>query len=162
MTNVEAVARVGSSYNGLIIAAIVEKTTTDMIGGVVHYSSQFRWLITKSTRDNLRRNNITLPEPISRNFGEIIMSGDDRFTKAVKKVFNRSPPPTPRRLSEEGTQIKPHNIISDYIDEQGNVDQPGNWQQIRANNNGDSDDEVGGGKKNKTRKRSNKRSNKRI
>jgi hypothetical protein len=158
LTNIEAVARDGSTYNGLIIAAVVEKTITDITGGVVHYSSQFRWLITKSTRDNLLRNNITLPDPILRNLGEIIMSGDNKFTKAVKKVFNRSPPTTPPRLSKEGMQIKPHNMISDYIDEQGNVDQPGNWQQIRANHNEDSDDEVGGGKKNKTRKRSKKRS----
>lgn len=165
VTGIEAVAKNNEpGYNGLIIAAIVEKTTTDIIGGVVHYSSQFRWLITKNALNNLRRNNITLPEPISRNLEEIRMSGDNRVTKFVKGVTNRSPAtspattPTPSpRVSEEGMQIKPHNMISDYIDEKGNIDQPGNWQQITADNNGDSDNEVGGSKKNKTRKRSNKR-----
>lgn len=166
VTGIEAVARSSNEpgYSGLIIAAIVEKTTTDIIGGVVHYSSQFRWLITKNTLQNLRGNNITLPEPISRNLEEIRMSGDNRVTKFVKGVTNRSPAtspattPTPSpRVSEEGMQIKPHNMISDYIDEQGNVAQSGNWQQITADNNGDSDNEVGGSKKNKTRKRSNKR-----
>ena len=166
LTGIEAVARTPNdeNYNGLIIAAIVEKTTTDITGEVVHYSSQFRWLITKNALNNLRGNNITLPEPISRNLEEIRMSGDNRVTKFVKGVTNRSPStspattPTPSpRVSEEGMQIKPHNMISDYIDEQGNVNQPGNWQQITADNNGDSDNEVGGSKKNKTRKRSNKR-----
>lgn len=154
LTNITAISRDGgSTYNGLVIAAVVEKTITDITGGVVHYSSQFRWLITKSTRDNLLRNNITLPEPILRNFGEIIMSGDDKFTKAVKKVFNRSSTTTPPRLSDEGAQIQGHNRISDYVDEKGNLAGPGYWQGEVG-----TEDIEGGGKKNKTRKRSKKRS----
>lgn len=160
LTGIEALARTPNdkNYNGLIIAAVVEKTITDITGGVVHYSSQFRWLITKNTLDNLRSNNIALPDPILRNLGEVRMSGDNRVTKFVKGVVNRSLPSTPPVVTEERTtQIKPHNRISDYIDEQGNMDQPGNWQQIRANHNGDSDDEVGGSKKNKTRRKTKKR-----
>jgi len=157
LTNIEAVARDGgSTYNGLVIAAVVEKTVTDITQEIVHYSSQFRWLVTKNTRDNLLRNNITLPEPILRNLGEIIMSGDNRFTKAVKnsykKVFNRSPPTTPPRVVEEEAQIQGHNRISDYVDEKGNLAGPGYWQGEVG-----TEDIDGGRKKNKTRRKTKKR-----
>jgi len=165
LIDIQAVARDGSNYNGLIIAAIVEKTSTDITGGVVHYSSQFRWLITKSTLQNLRGNNITLPEPISRNFGEIRMSGDNRVTKFFKGVTNRRPPTaTPTAAAadfpdqEDITQIENNqqlNLVEDYIDNQGT---PLSRQNTIDWNDVSKKPPVGGIKKNKTRKRSNKKS----
>ena len=174
LIDIQAVARTPNEadYNGLIIATIVEKTTTDIIGEVVHYSSQFRWLITKSTLQNLGGNNINLPYPILRNLEEVRMSGDNRFTKAFKTVFNRSPTtaaaaPTAAPTAaadfsdhEDITQIEDNqqlNLVEDYIDNQGT---PLSRQNTIDWNDVSKKHAVGGRKKNKTRKRSNKRKSK--
>lgn len=167
LTGIEALARTPNdeNYNGLIIAAVVEKTITDITGGVVHYSSQFRWLITKNTLDNLRSNNITLPDPILRNLGEVRMSGDNRVTKAFKTVFNRRPTATADGLQETGPALlEQHNLLDDYIDNQGTPLSRQNtiewndvskkplvtWKQIPNT-------DTGGSKKNKTMKKSKKK-----
>ena len=158
LRGIRAVARDGSIYNGLIVAAVVEKTITDITREVVQYSSQFRWLITKNTLKNLQRNHITIPDPILRNLGEIIMSGDNKFTKAVKKVFNRRSPSTANAAAaaadfpdnDDKTQIE------DYIDNQGTPLSRQNtieWNDVSKKKKS----AVGGRKKNKTRKMSIKR-----
>ena len=181
LTDIQAVARDGSNYNGLIIAAIVEKTSTDITGGVVHYSSQFRWLITKSTLQNLRSNNITLPDPILRNLEEVRMSGDNRVIRFFKGSTSRGPPAAavpanavPANAAtnaiaananaagfpdqEHGKLYKNKgiNLQEDYIDADGNL-KPRNpnsqWQDSSEYEPEEGDIDNIGGKKNKTRRK---------
>jgi hypothetical protein len=77
----------GKDYDGLIIAAIVEKKITNIIEKVIHYSSQFRWLITKTTIENLYNNNINFSENILKDMKTVRMSGDNRFVKWVKGSY---------------------------------------------------------------------------
>ena len=151
-------------YDGLIIAAIVEKKITDINAGVIHYSSQFRWLITKNTLENIKTNHFNIPDPILRNLEEVRMSGDNRVTKFFKGVTNRRPPTAAAAADfpdqEDITQIENNeqlNLVEDYIDNQGT---PLSRQNTIDWNDVSKKPPVGGIKKNKTRKRSNKKSNK--
>ena len=168
-------------YDGLIIAAIVEKKITDINAGVIHYSSQFRWLITKNTLENIKTNHFNIPDPILRNLEDVRMSGDNRFIRFFKGPTSRGPPAATASNApataagfpdqEEGTLIGNNeqlNLQEDYIDNQGESklrNPTGEWQDPSDEyepEEGDVD-VIGGSKKNKTRRKlkKRKRSNKR-
>jgi hypothetical protein len=113
------------NYDGLIIAAIVEKKNTDIIGGVIHYSCQFRWLITKNTIKNLRNNNINFSENILNDMKTVIMSGDNRFVKWVKGSYrNKDATASDEGISESGSSItdpnqQQVNLVENFYDEKG-------------------------------------------
>ena len=155
-------------YDGLIIAAIVEKKITDINAGVIHYSSQFRWLITKNTLENIKTNYFNIPDPILRNLGEVRMSGDNRVIRFIKGSISRGPPATPTAAAAAGNEDDNHdiitqieddqqlNLVEDYIDNQETPLSRQNtidWNDVSKKKKS----AVGGRKKNKTRKRSNKR-----
>jgi uncharacterized protein YihD (DUF1040 family) len=161
-------------YDGLIIAAIVEKKITDINAGVIHYSSQFRWLITKNTLENIKTNHFNIPDPILRNLEDVRMSGDNRFIRFFKGSTSRGPPAATAAAGfpdqEEGTLIGNNqqlNLQEDYIDAQGEKKPrtpTGEWQNPSNEYEPEEGDvDVIGGKKNKTRRKLNKRkrSNKR-
>ena len=156
------------NYDGLIIAAIVEKKITDINAGVIHYSSQFRWLITKNTLENIKTNYFNIPDPILRNLGEVRMSGDNRVIRFIKGSISRGPPATPTAAAAAGNEDDNHdiitqieddqqlNLVEDYIDNQETPLSRQNtidWNDVSKKKKS----AVGGRKKNKTRKRSNKR-----
>ena len=158
-----------ADYNGLIIAAIVEKKITNINSGAIYYSSQFRWLITKNTLKNVETNDFQIPDPILRNLEEVRMSGDNRFTKFFKGVTNRSPPTAATATAtaaaagfpdnEERTLLGNNeqlNLQEDYIGYQGTPLSRQNtidWNDVSKKKKS----AIGGRKKNKTRKRSNKK-----
>ena len=108
------------NYDGLIIAAIVEKKITDIIGEVIHYSSQFRWLITKNTIKNLRNNNINLPDYIFTDMEQIRMSGDNRFVKWLKRSnTNKDTTASDLGKSSITSPNEELNLVEDYYDEKG-------------------------------------------
>jgi hypothetical protein len=113
------------NYDGLIIAAIVEKKNTDIIGGVIHYSCQFRWLITKNTIKNLRNNNINFSENILNDMKRVIMSGDNRFVKWVKGSYrNKDATASDEGISESRSSItdpnqQQVNLVENFYDEKG-------------------------------------------
>jgi hypothetical protein len=113
------------NYDGLIIAAIVEKKNTDIIGGVIHYSCQFRWLITKNTIKNLLNNNINFSENILNDMKTVIMSGDNRFVKWVKGSYrNKDATASDEGISESGSSItdpnqQQVNLVENFYDEKG-------------------------------------------
>ena len=106
------------NYDGLIIAAIVEKKITDINAGVIHYSSQFRWLITKNTLENIKTNYFNIPDPILRNLGEVRMSGDNRVIRFIKGSISRGPPATPTAAAAAGNEDDNHDIITQIEDDQ--------------------------------------------
>ena len=106
------------NYDGLIIAAIVEKKITDIIGEVIHYSSQFRWLITKNTIKNLRNNNINFPDYIFTDMEQIRMSGDNRFVKWLKRSHtNKDTTASDQGKSSITSPNEELNLVEDYYDE---------------------------------------------
>ena len=169
-------------YDGLIIAAIVEKKITDINAGVIHYSSQFRWLITKNTLENIKSNHFNIPDPILRNLEEVRMSGDNRVIRFIKGSISRgSPAPAtatdtaaataagfPDQEQEQDQEDKGNllgnqelNLQEDYIDNQGESkprNPTGQWQDLSDEYDPEEGDvNVGGRKKNKTRRKLKKR-----
>jgi hypothetical protein len=168
LKDITAIARTpgAANYNGLILAAIVEKKITDINAGVIHYSSQFRWLITKNTLENIEINHFEIPDPILRNLEEVRMSGDNRFIRFFKGSTSRGPSPAAAGFPDQEDQGKllgtqELNLQEDYIDAQGNSkprNPTGQWQDLSDEyepEEGDKD--TIGGKKNKTRRKLNKR-----
>lgn len=121
----------GKDYDGLIIAAIVEKKITNIIEKVIHCSSQFRWLITKTTIENLYNNNINFSENILKDMKTVRMSGDNRFVKWVKGSYrNKDATASDEDMSESGSSISESgssitdpnqqlNLVENFYDEKG-------------------------------------------
>ena len=122
----------GKDYDGLIIAAIVEKKITNIIEKVIHYSSQFRWLITKTTIENLYNNNINFSENILKDMKTVRMSGDNRFVKWVKGSYrNKDATASDEDMSESGSSMSESgssitdpnqqqlNLVENFYDEKG-------------------------------------------
>ena len=146
------------NYDGLIIAAIVEKKITDIIGEVIHYSSQFRWLITKNTIKNLRNNNINFPDYIFTDMEQIRMSGDNRFVKWLKRSHtNKDTTASDQGKSSITSPNEELNLVEDYYDENGVLSRQDtiNWSTATSINK-KRYNEVGG----KTRKNMKRKPNK--
>lgn len=176
LKDIDAIARTpgAANYNGLIIAAIVEKKITDINAGVIHYSSQFRWLITKNTLENIKINHFEIPDPILRNLEEVRMSGDNRFIRFFKGSTSRGPPVATANAATANAAGFPDqedqgkllgtqelNLQEDYIDAQGSSkprNPTGQWQDLSDEYEPEEGDvNVGGRKKNKTRRKLKKR-----
>ena len=182
MKDIIATARTAGEedYDGLIIAAIVEKKITDINAGVIHYSSQFRWLITKNTLENIKTNHFNIPDPILRNLEDVRMSGDNRFIRFFKGPTSRGPPAATAsnapataagftdQEQEQDQEDKGNllgnqelNLQEDYIDNQGESkprNPTGQWQDLSDEYEPEEGDvNVGGRKKNKTRRKLKKR-----
>ena len=115
-----------------------------------------------------------MPDPILRNLEEVRMSGDNRVIRFLKGSISRGPPAATAANANANAAGFPDqedqgklignqelNLQEDYIDADGNSkprNPTGEWQDLPDKYEPEEGDvDVGGRKKNKTRKRSNKR-----
>jgi hypothetical protein len=169
-------------YDNLIMAVIVVKKTVNINTGVITYENNFRWIINQHTLNNMTQSGNMIPDIFLKNLEEVRLEDYSTATKVAKGVTGYFKGvfggPSAAALPEEekeadlssnesfavpGSGIKIGPLPSANPQQKSAAvaeGEEGEWQQVDYNKYPD-DVDVGGRKKNKTRKRSNKRSKKR-
>ena len=164
------------SYPNLIMAVIVVKKTVNIITGVINYENNFRWIINQHTLNNMTQSGNTIPDIFLKNFQEVRLKDYSTATKVAKSTTDYfrglfGGPSAAVDLPEEGKGKESFAIPGSGLKlestQSSSSSSSSSGKPTAAAGIEESGEvaqgEVGGRKKNKTRKRSikRKRSNKR-
>ena len=172
-----------AGYNNLIMAVIVVKKTVNIITGVINYENNFRWLINQHTLNNMTQSGYMIPDIFLKNLEEVRLKDYSKIEKTgnyLKGFFGGPSAATVGLPGEEeqqqeevlqpkesftvpGQGLKLGSIKSSSSSTtasgigEGEEEKEAEWKDLSDEYQTEPGDVDVGGKKNKTRRKSNKK-----